>query len=102
MIIEMGPNEPCDGFQILYYELAPACEEYSFMVNLPAGDYWIWVAPEAFEGVPCGSLYYFTVTCGGQNEVPTLTEWGMIILGLLLIAAGTTAVIRKRRLAAAR
>ncbi len=101
-ILEMGPDNPCDGFQILYYEIAPICEEYSFMVNLPAGDYWIWVAPEAFEGVPCGSAYYFTVTCGGQNEIPTLTEWGMIILGLLLLAAGTMAVVRKRRLASAR
>lgn len=35
------------------------------------------------------------------EDIPTLTEWGMIILGLLLLAAGTTAVIRKRRLAAA-
>ncbi len=102
-ILEMGPGgDPCDGFEILYYEFAPACEEFSFMVNLAAGDYWIWVAPDAFEGVPCGSPYYFTVTCGGQNEIPTLSEWGMVILGLLLLAAGTMAVVRRRKLAAAR
>jgi hypothetical protein len=102
-ILEMGPGgNPCEGFEILYYEFAPACEEFSFMVNLAAGDYWIWVAPEAFEGVPCGSPYYFTVKCGGQIAIPTLSEWGMVILGLLLLAAGTMAVVRRRKLAAAR
>jgi len=30
------------------------------------------------------------------QEIPTLSEWGMIILGLLLLAAGTIAVIRRR------
>lgn len=94
-ILEIGPGW-CDDFEILYYEFIPACEEFSFTVDLAAGDYWIWVAPEAFEGVPCGSLYYFTVTCGEQNEVPTLSEWGMLILGLLLLAAGTVAVVRRR------
>ncbi|MEE8417096.1 MAG: IPTL-CTERM sorting domain-containing protein [candidate division Zixibacteria bacterium] len=97
-IIEMGPDIPCEGFQILYNEIAPICEEYSFSVNLTAGGYWIWVAPESFEGVPCGSPYYFTVTCGGQNEIPTLSEWGMVILGLLLLAVGTMAVVRRRKL----
>ncbi len=31
-------------------------------------------------------------------DIPTLTEWGMIILGLLLLAGSTAAVIRKRKL----
>lgn len=35
----------------------------------------------------------------GVEDIPTLTEWGMILLGLLLIAAGTMAVVRKRKLA---
>ncbi len=34
-----------------------------------------------------------------NQEIPTLSEWGMIILALLLIAAGTVAVIRRRSLA---
>lgn len=101
MVFILGPAW-CDDFEVIYYEFIPACEEFSFMINLAAGDYWIWIAPESWEGVPCGSLYYFTVTCAEQNEVPTLSEWGMIILGLLLLAAGTAAVVRKRKLAAAR
>ena len=34
-----------------------------------------------------------------SQEVPTLNEWGMIVLGLLLLAVGTVAVIRKRKVA---
>jgi len=30
-------------------------------------------------------------------SIPTLTEWGMIILALLILAVGTVAVIRRRR-----
>jgi len=31
------------------------------------------------------------------QEIPTLSEWGMIIMALLLLAAGTIAVIRRRQ-----
>ena len=39
------------------------------------------------------------IDTGLENDIPTLTEWGMMILGLLLLAAGTAAVIRRRKLA---
>ena len=32
-------------------------------------------------------------------EIPTLSEWGMLIMGLLLLAAGTVAVVRRRKAA---
>ncbi len=44
-----------------------------------------------------GALYYNQ----GSQEIPTLSEWGMIILGLLLLAFGTVAIIRERRAVAA-
>jgi hypothetical protein len=96
-IIRTGPVDPCVGFQILYFETAPICEEYTFSANLTAGDYWIWIAPESFEGVDCGSPYYFSVTCGAQSDIPTLGQWGLILLSLLLLTAGTIAVIRRRK-----
>lgn len=34
-----------------------------------------------------------------ENIVPTLSQWGMLILALLLLAAGTIAAIRRRRTA---
>lgn len=33
------------------------------------------------------------------QEVPTLSEWGMLIMGLLLLASGTVAVVRRRKTA---
>ncbi len=33
------------------------------------------------------------------QEIPTLSEWGMLILALLLLAAGTVAVVRRRQTA---
>jgi subtilisin family serine protease len=33
------------------------------------------------------------------TEVPTLSEWGMIIMALLLLAVGTVAVVRRRKAA---
>jgi hypothetical protein len=37
-----------------------------------------------------------------SEQIPTLSEWGMIILALLLLTAGTIAVIRRRKAVAAR
>ncbi|MEE9553078.1 MAG: right-handed parallel beta-helix repeat-containing protein [candidate division Zixibacteria bacterium] len=31
------------------------------------------------------------------SEIPTLSEWGMLLMGLLLLAFGTVAVVRRRR-----
>lgn len=39
----------------------------------------------------------FVITGEPEEDIPTLNEWGMIILALLLLAAGTIAVIRRRR-----
>ena len=49
-------------------------------------------------GLPPQSLdLAFVITNGPQQDIPTLNEWGMLILGLLLLGAGTVAVIRRRR-----
>ncbi len=37
-----------------------------------------------------------TITYISPADVPTLSEWGMIILALLILATGTIAVIRRR------
>ncbi|UCC78593.1 MAG: IPTL-CTERM sorting domain-containing protein [Candidatus Zixiibacteriota bacterium] len=34
------------------------------------------------------------------KPIPTLSEWGMLILALLLLATGTVAVMRRRRVIA--
>ena len=37
------------------------------------------------------------IECETAEDVPTLSEWGMLIMGLLLLAVGTVAVSRKRK-----
>jgi len=59
----------------------PACAEPNNCMRF-AGD-------ENFAG-PYDRLYE-------PEEIPTLSEWGMVVLALLLLAAGTIAVIRRRR-----
>ena len=43
------------------------------------------------------SLDLAFVITGGAEQIPTLNEWGMIILGLLLLLAGTIALVRRRK-----
>ncbi len=50
------------------------------------------------EGEGGADIGAFGVDCGEQ-EIPTLSEWGMLILALLLLAVGTVAVVRRKRLA---
>ncbi len=45
-----------------------------------------------YEGVDIGA---FGVGCG--VDIPTLSEWGMLIMALLLLAVGTVAVVRRRK-----
>ena len=39
----------------------------------------------------------FVVNGGPVSDIPTLGQWGVLILGLMLLTAGTVALIRRRR-----
>ena len=41
----------------------------------------------------------FVINGGQEADIPTLSEWGMVIMGLLLLAVGTVAVVRRRKAA---
>ena len=45
------------------------------------------------------SLDLAFVINGHGEDIPTLNEWGMIILGLILVLIGTAAVVRRRKTA---
>jgi hypothetical protein len=57
------------------------------------------------EGVASSGYYDIhysrgdTLDCEVQEPVPTLSEWGMIMMGLLMLVVGTIAAICKRRVA---
>lgn len=43
-----------------------------------------------------------SITVEPAEDVPTLSEWGMILLSLLLVLGGTIGIIRRRKAALAR
>jgi len=84
-------------------------------IEIDPGTYVDLVIPGALRLQP-GPWIVYRFNGAGQNEfidfgqqkvvaatdIPTLTEWGMIILALLLLTAGTIAVVRRRKAAVAR
>ena len=68
MIIKQGPEIPCEGFEMLNWQNALACDTAYIETSLAAGKYWIWVAPQDFDGVACGSLYYLSLHSQGFSN----------------------------------
>ena len=55
-------------------------------------------SPDSGQGLLLGNITGIDLTIMEPNPIPTVSEWGMLILGLLLLMAGTVAVIRRRRI----
>lgn len=103
--LEMG-GEPFEFWQFMIEQYNPEwvsvdVRGYNFMI--------LETEPGIIEheclpsGGPGQSLdLAFVITGGPETDIPTLNEWGMIILGLLLLTAGTIAVVRRRKAAVAR
>lgn len=68
-------------------------------VYLPAGDHAIELKAQDDFGNWDSDMMFVDV---GVEDIPTLHEWGLIILALLLLSAGTVAVIWRRKTASAR
>ena len=110
-VTDMNTSNPISGAQV---HADDGAGNTGSDVTSGDGSYSIFLAPSTYTVSFTHADYYETtipdvvVTDGGNTlldvemeplpgeEIPTLSEWGMIILALLLIAAGTIAVIRKR------
>ncbi|UCE67455.1 MAG: IPTL-CTERM sorting domain-containing protein [Candidatus Zixiibacteriota bacterium] len=53
---------------------------------------------DSYSGTTVDSIRWIQGNGTIPEPIPTLNEWGMLILGLLLLAAGTVAVIRRRKM----
>lgn len=124
VLIDPNPVIVASGDQVMWtvsMSCGGSCGFDSFTVVVPGLNYnsgGIAVAetsnPTPPIPAPPPNTYTYTVTgfrvvdivIEGTIEVseqtPTLTEWGLIILALLLLTAGTMAVIRRRKAATAR
>jgi len=76
-------------------------EQISVEDTLGPGTYWLFVAPLLYDGHPCASGphdYVMSVSCsGGPHAIPTLSEWGIVILSLLLAGSAIWVIRRKIR-----
>lgn len=49
------------------------------------------------EGIPPQRRNrFFTDPGGGKKDIPTVSEWGMVVMGLLVLTAGTVVMMRRR------
>jgi hypothetical protein len=51
----------CSDYEILDFASAEICVETTLQRSLPAGLYWVWVAPVEFTGVDCGAEYLLSL-----------------------------------------
>jgi hypothetical protein len=79
--------------QLTIDRFPPYGQTYTFTGCIAAYD-----SPEPGQGNLVGNITSIEFTILEQQEVPTLSEWGMLILALLLTAMGTVAVVRRSRI----
>ena len=53
------------------------------------------------SGELVGDPASFTVAAGSPEDIPTVSEWGMIVMTLLLLVVATLIIIRQQRRAIA-
>ena len=61
----------CVDYTILGNVTAEECVPATLSFAVGAGDYWLWVGPSVFEGVPCGADYEGIVTCTADGAAPS-------------------------------
>lgn len=110
-VTDMNTSNPVGGVQVFADD---GSGNTGSDITAGDGSYSVFLPPGAYTVSYTHADYYdetvpgVVVTDGGDTlldvemeplpaeEIPTLSEWGMLILALLLIAAGTAAIIRKR------
>lgn len=103
---DFPPPEPEDQYIVrdTVSVVIGAPEFYTF--TLPYNPEWVSIDVIATDVTVDGWIEHECVTTsldlafvitGPEEDIPTLNEWGMLILALLLLAAGTIAVVRRRK-----
>ncbi|UCC81378.1 MAG: zinc carboxypeptidase [Candidatus Zixiibacteriota bacterium] len=75
--------------------LAGVTPTFNMVIRFTAND----ADPQSIVEAGIDGVIVTKYECDQPDQIPTLSEWGMLILALLLLAAGTIAIIRKRILA---
>jgi hypothetical protein len=63
LVMDAG-YEDCIDYEILDWKQTDPCDTATISLHVPAGVYWLWIAPWVFEGYPCGGEYVAEIKCG--------------------------------------
>jgi len=85
-------NQTPVRMEALVDKIPPDGAVYTFTGCIPA-----YTSPIPGQGTLIGYIVQADFTVMKPSEVPTVSQWGMMLLGLMLLAVGTIAVIRKKR-----
>jgi len=94
---------PCPGTQLGGY-YTPANTPFSWSIALPAGTYYLLFTTRYYLGDNVGAEYMVKVSTDDPGDpstwctaaIPTLSQWGLIILGCVLLGFGTFYIVRMR------
>lgn len=87
-----------DGNSLWTHSYGGSVDDYALSVLQTSDDDFVFVGYTQSFGAGLDDVYLVRLAGGTiPDEVPTLSEWGMIILVLILMTFGTIAVIRRRR-----
>jgi hypothetical protein len=91
-----GGVVPCDS--IYYYLVAQdmVTPDPNIGANPSAGAAGFSANPPAVSTPPT-TLYAYQIICPTPPSIPTLSQWGMIILGFVLLCVGTIFIIRLKK-----
>ena len=69
MILDAGD---CDSIEVLTQITSDPCELFATSLVLPPGEFCLFVAPAAFNGIECGAEYYLQLEVGEVNNGETI------------------------------
>jgi len=73
-------------------EYPPYNSTYTFTGCLPA-----FTSPIPGQGIQVGNITQVELTVGAEVSVPTMSQWGLLILALMVIALGTVAIVYRQK-----
>ncbi len=98
-------SSPCATAEILMADYQSAGVAKTISETLPAGTYYLVYTSQFYMGNGVGAPYMAKVSavpvgepttwCVPAPQIPTLSEWGLIILGLSLLGFGTIYLLRR-------
>lgn len=87
-----------DGNSLWTHSYGGSVDDYALSVLQTSDDDFVFAGYTQSFGAGLDDVYLVRLAGGTiPDEVPTLSEWGMIILVLILMTFGTIAAIRRRR-----